>query len=84
MSEYCVCCGKEIPEGGWVCKTCLNMPIEEIETRKKLCEIMAKASEPIEYGGDLYNAPEVYYPNEEDILNAMLDSGLIKLNIGGK
>jgi hypothetical protein len=84
MSNYCVCCGREIPEGGLACKKCLERPLDELVVRVKLCEIMKKAFEPIQYGGDLYAAPEVYYPNEEDVLDAMLSSGLIKLNFGGK
>jgi hypothetical protein len=35
------------------------------------------------YSGDLYNPPEFYIPTEEDILDAMLQSGLIKLNLEG-
>lgn len=81
MSNYCVCCGKEIPEGELACKDCNRMSLEELEVRAKLYDIMHEASKPIEYGGDLYNAPEVYYPTGEDILNAMLASGLIKLNL---
>ena len=84
MSNYCVCCGREIPEGGLACKKCLEMPLNELAVRVSLCDIMKKASEPIQYGGDLYNAPEVYYPNEEDVLDAMLASGLIKLNLEEK
>ena len=80
--NYCVCCGKEIPDGELACHDCNSMPLEELEVRIRLYDIMAEASKPIEYGGDLYHAPEVYYPTEEDVLNAMLDSGLIKLNIG--
>lgn len=87
-SNYCICCGKEIPEGNLVCGDCYSGQTKQIskkekEIREKLCDIIKDAATPIEYGGGLYNAPEVYIPTEEDILNALLASGLIKLNLEG-
>lgn len=29
MSEYCVCCGEEIPEGRMVCPLCANKAEQE-------------------------------------------------------
>lgn len=29
MSEYCVCCGEEIPEGRMVCPLCTNKAEQE-------------------------------------------------------
>lgn len=81
-SNYCICCGAEIPEGTMACKNCNDGYTKTKEIKRKLCEVIAKAAKPIEYGGDLYHAPEVYYPTEWDILEAMLASGLIKLNLG--
>lgn len=81
MRNYCICCGKVIPEGELACKNCNRVSLEELELRKKVCDIMREASKPIEYGGDLYHSPEIYIPKEEDILDAMLQSGFIKLNL---
>ena len=85
MKEYCVCCGREMPEGyGLVCVNCERVSVEELSVRSKLYDIISEAMKPVEYGGGLYNPPEVHFPTEADILDAMLKSGLIKLNLGGK
>lgn len=42
------------------------------ELKKKIVEILKKAMEPIEYGGDGEHAPEVHYPTEEEITDAII------------
>lgn len=42
------------------------------ELKKKIAEILKKAMEPIEYGGDGEHAPEVHYPTEEEIADALI------------
>ena len=46
------------------------------ETKKKLVEELKKAMAPIEYGGDREHAPEVHYPSEEEIADALIAAGL--------
>ena len=42
------------------------------ELKKKIVEVLKKAMEPIEYGGDSEHAPEVHYPTEEEIADAII------------
>ena len=44
------------------------------ELKNKIAEILKKAMEPIEYGGDGEHAPEVHYPTEEEIADALIDA----------
>ena len=44
------------------------------ELKKKIVEVLKKAMEPIEYGGDSEHAPEVHYPTEEEIADALVDA----------
>ena len=46
------------------------------ELKKKIVEVLKKAMEPIEYGGDSEHAPEVHYPTEEEIADALIAAGL--------
>ena len=46
------------------------------ETKKKLVEELKKEMAPIEYGGDREHAPEVHYPTEEEIAEALIEAGL--------
>lgn len=46
------------------------------ETKKKLVEELKKAMAPIEYGVDIEHAPEVHYPTEEEIAEALIEAGL--------
>lgn len=46
------------------------------ETKKKLVEELKKGMAPIEYGGDREHAPEVHYPTEEEIAEALIEAGL--------
>lgn len=46
------------------------------ELKNKIVEILKKAMEPIEYGGDGEHAPEVHYPTEEEIADALIAAGL--------
>lgn len=36
MSEFCVCCGAEIPEGRMVCPNCETKPDKEQEKENKV------------------------------------------------
>ena len=46
------------------------------ELKKKIAGILKKAMEPIEYGGDGEHAPEVHYPTEEEIADALIAAGI--------
>ena len=46
------------------------------ETKKNLVEELKKEMAPIEYGGDREHAPEVHYPTEEEIAEALIEAGL--------
>ena len=46
------------------------------ETKKKLVEELKKGMAPIEYGGGREHAPEVHYPSEEEIDDALIAAGL--------
>lgn len=46
------------------------------ELKKKIVEVLKKAMEPIEYGGDSEHAPEVHYPTEEEIADALIAAGI--------
>ena len=46
------------------------------ETKKKLVEELKEVMAPIEYGGDREHAPEVHYPTEEEIADALIAAGL--------
>lgn len=46
------------------------------ETKKKLVEELKKGMAPIEYGGDREHAPEVHYPTEDEIAEALIEAGL--------
>lgn len=46
------------------------------ETKKKLVEELKKEMAPIEYGSDREHAPEVHYPTEEEIAEALIEAGL--------
>lgn len=46
------------------------------ELKKKIIDILEKAMQPIEYGGDREHAPEVHYPTEEEIADALIAAGL--------
>ena len=44
------------------------------ELKKKIVETLKKAMEPIEYGGDNEHAPEIHYPTEDEIADALIDA----------
>lgn len=44
------------------------------ELKKKIMETLKKAMEPIEYGGDNEHAPEIHYPTEDEIADALIDA----------
>ena len=46
------------------------------EMKKKIVEILKEAMKPIEYGGDREHAPEVHYPTEEEIADALIAAGI--------
>ena len=46
------------------------------ELKKKIVEVLKKAMEPIEYGGDSEHAPEVHYPTEEEIADDLIAAGI--------
>ena len=46
------------------------------ETKKKLVEELKKEMAPIEYGGDREHAPEVHYPTEDEIAEALIEAGV--------
>lgn len=46
------------------------------ELKNKIVEFLKKAMEPIEYGGDGEHAPEVHYPTEEEIADALIAAGI--------
>lgn len=46
------------------------------ELKKKIAEILKKAMEPIEYGGDGEHAPEVHHLTEEEIADALIAAGI--------
>lgn len=48
----------------------------EQELRDKIVEVLTDAMKPIEYGGDREHAPEVHYPTEEEIADALIAAGL--------
>ena len=47
------------------------------ELKNKIAEILKKAMEPIEYGGDGEHAPEVHYPTEEEIADALIAAWIV-------
>ena len=46
------------------------------ELKKKIAEILKKACEPSYYGEDSEHAPEVYYPTDEDAVDALIAAGI--------
>lgn len=46
------------------------------ELREKIIEILEEAMKPIEYGGDSEHAPELHYPTEEDLADALIAAGI--------
>ena len=46
------------------------------ELKKKIVEVLKKAMEPIEYGGDSEHAPEVHYLTEEQIADTLIAAGI--------
>lgn len=46
------------------------------ELKKKIVEELKKEMAPIEYGDDREHAPEVHYPSEEEIADALIAAGL--------
>ena len=46
------------------------------EQKNKIVEVLKEAMEPIEYGGDSEHAPEVHYPTEEEIADALIAAGI--------
>ena len=60
----------------------------EKEERKKqittMAEILKQASEISQFGGDLYNPPEVYIPTDMDIATALYDNGVRKIPDGSE
>lgn len=46
------------------------------ELKKKIMKVLKEAMEPIEYGGDSEHAPEVHYPTEDEIADALIAAGI--------
>lgn len=46
------------------------------ELKKKIVDILKEAIKPIECGGDREHAPEVHYPTEEEIADALIAAGI--------
>lgn len=44
--------------------------------REKIIKILEEAMKPIEYGGDSEHAPELHYPTEEDLADALISAGI--------
>ena len=46
------------------------------ELKMKIVDILKEAMKPIEFGGDREHAPEVHYPTEEEIADALIAAGI--------
>lgn len=42
MSNFCVSCGQEIPEGGWVCSICQMEASEKTDEGRSLCNLIRR------------------------------------------
>ena len=43
MSNFCVACGQEIPDGGWVCPNCQREASQKPEGEKVVCDLIRRS-----------------------------------------